>query len=377
MRAETVIIGGGIVGLSIAYHLATMGHNDTIVLEQHYLGSGGTFRCATGIRASFTTEEHIVLLRKSIDLWKELSEKLGFYYLRGGYVWLLRTEEQLKAFSEFSKIHNKYGVPTKIVEPEEIRELVPTINTEGIIAGLYDPLAGKANPFEAMVSLAEASKEMGVKIYIQTRAEKIIVEKGKVKGVKSTVGDIQAKNVVIAAGYGSREIAKTAGLNLPLKNLPRHALVTEKFREVFKPLVIDWTTSSYIVQTNAGTFIIGADVEEEPDKKALPRIDYIPTAARIMVKIFPWLKYVNVLRYWTGYYVMSPDKHPILGPVKGFEGLYLATGFSGHGFMMAPIVGKVLAEWIIYGKPSIPQAERLTLERIEKGELILEKAVFG
>ncbi|MHA1617226.1 MAG: NAD(P)/FAD-dependent oxidoreductase [Candidatus Njordarchaeales archaeon] len=377
MRSETVIIGGGIVGLSIAYYLATMGHKDLVLVEQNYLGSGGTFRCATGIRASFTTEEHIVLLRESINLWKELSEKLNFFYSRSGYVWLLRTEEQLKAFTEYSKIHNKYGVPTRIVQPEEIKELVPTINTNGIIGGLHDPLAGKADPFEAVLSLAKAIRSMGAKICTQTRVEKIIVENNKVKGVKTSIGEIESSNVVIAAGYGSRELARTVGINLPLKNVPRHALVTEKFREVFKPLVIDWTTSSYIVQTHAGTFLIGADVEEEPDSPATQRIDYIPRAVRIMVKLFPWLKHVNILRYWTGYYVMSPDRHPILGPLENITGLYVATGFSGHGFMMAPIVGKVLAEWIIDGKPSIPQAERLSFERIKLGKLIEEKAVFG
>ncbi len=377
MRSEVVIIGGGMTGVSIAYQLAKRGITDVILLEKRYLGSGSSFRCGTGIRASFTTEEHIVLQKHSIEMWKELSEELGFFYLRGGYLWLFRKEEQVNAFREFSKIHNKYGVPTRIIYPDEIKELAPTINTEGIIAALYDPLAGKADPFGAVLSHAQACKKMGVKIYTQTEAKKIDVRNGKVIGVDTTAGYIETNKVVIAAGYGSRDIAKTAGVDLPLENVPHHALVTEKFKEVFKPLVIDWTSSAYIVQTYAGNILMGIDIEEQPNIPLTQRIDFIPTVVKVMVKLFPWLRYVNVLRYWSGYYVMSPDRHPILGPVDEVEGLYVAAGYSGHGYMMGPIVGRLIAEWIIDGKPSLPQAERLTLRRIKEGKLIYEKAVVG
>ena len=377
MKSEVVIIGGGGSGLAIAYCLANMGIKDITLVEKHYLGSGSTFRCATGIRASFTTEEHIVLQKHSIELWREWSEKLGFFYERGGYVWLFRTEEQLKAFKEFSKLHNSYGVPTRIISPEEVKELVPTIDVSDVVGALLDPIAGKADPFGVVHSLARACRDMGVKILTLTSAEKIVVEESKVKGVETNRGFIESKIVVLAAGYGSRELAKTAGIDLPLENIPHHSIITEKFKPLFKPLVIDWTTGAYIVQTCEGNFLMGVDIEEKPNTPLTPRIDFIPTVVKIWYRYFKWLPEVYILRSWSGYYVMSPDRHPILGPVDEVENMYLAVGYSGHGFMMAPIVGKLIAEWIVDGKPSIPQANRLTLRRIKEGKLIYEKAVVG
>jgi len=377
MRNELVIIGGGIIGLFSAYFATELGLKDIVIIEKKYLGSGSTFRCATGIRASFTTEEHITLQKESIELWKKLSKQLGFYYVQGGYIWLFRKDEQLKAFSEYSKLHNKYGVPTRIITPEEIREKAPMINLEGIIGGLFDPIAGKANPFGVVYALAEELRKRGVKMQTRTKVHRIIIENNKIKGVSTDNGEIEAEKVLIAAGYGSREIAKTAGVDLPLRNVPHHALITEKFREAFKPLLIDWTYSAYIVQVEEGGFLMGMDVEERPNQPLYQRNDFIPRMARVAVRLFPWMKNINVLRYWPGYYVMSPDSHPILGPIEEVDGLFVATGFSGHGFMMAPIAGEVIAEWLVDGKTKHKIAENLTLRRIKEGRLIHEKAVFG
>ena len=377
MKSELIIIGGGIVGLYSAYFLAEKGFNDILILEKSYLGSGSTFRCATGIRASFTTEEHIVLLKESINLWKNLSRELGFYYEQGGYIWLFRNEEQLKAFTEFSKLHNKFGVPTRIISVDEIVEKVPVINPEGLVGGLFDPIAGKASPFETIYALKRELEKRGVKIKTMTEVRKIIAENGRIKGVETVSGTFEADKVLIAAGYGSRELAKTINVDLPLNNVPHHALVTEKFKEAFKPLLIDWTYSAYIVQVQHGNFLMGMDIEEKPQQPLYQRVDFIPKMARVATRLFPWMRNVNVLRYWTGYYVMSPDRHPIIGPVEEVDGLYIATGFSGHGFMMAPIAGEVVSEWIVDGKPKYRVAENLTLRRIKEGKLIHEKAVFG
>jgi len=376
-RSKIIIVGGGITGLSTAYFLAKKGETDVVILEKNYLGSGSTFRCATGIRASFTTEEHIVLQKKSIELWKELSEELGFFYLRGGYVWLFSEEKHLEAFKEFSKLHNKYGVPTRIIYPDEIKELVPRINLEGIIGALFDPIAGKADPFGTIFALAQACRKMGVEIYTGVKVNKIITENGKVRGVDTSAGVIEGSKILVAAGYGTRELLKTVGVDIPLENFPHHSMVTEQFRETFKPLVIDWSTSTYVVQTKDGNFLMGTEVEEHPNYPLLTRIDFIPRVVKTIVRLFPWMREVHVLRYWTGYYVMSPDRHPILGPVEDVEGLYVGAGYSGHGFMMGPVVGTVLSEWILEEKVSIPQAERLTLRRIKEGKLIYEKAVIG
>jgi len=377
MRASVSIVGGGISGICIAYYLTELGIKDVIVVEKGYLGSGSTFRCATGIRASFTTEEHIVLMKNSIEMWKELSESYGFYYLRGGYLWLLSRESDVEAFKKYVEFHHSLGVPTRLLSQDEIRNLVPGIRLSNVLASIYDPLAGKACPFEALHAIARECKKRGVKIYTQTEATRILIKNNRVIGIETSRGSIEAENVVIAAGYGTKSLMKTAGINIPLENVPHHALVTERFKETFKPLIIDWSTGAYIVQTKDGNFLMGTEIEEEPNIPPTVRIDFIPRIAKIWIQYLPWLREVRVLRYWTGYYVMSPDRHPIYGPVDEIEGLYIAAGYSGHGFMMGPITGKLIAEWIVDGKPSIPQAMRLTLRRIKEGKLIHELAVIG
>ncbi len=376
-RRGLVVVGGGVAGVLTSYFLVEKGFNDIVIVEKNYLGSGGSYRCATGIRASFTSREHIVLMKRAIELWTVLSKALNIKYLRGGYVWLLQSEKEVKEFRVYVSFQNKLGVPTRIIGPDEVKEYVPPIDTRGILAGVYDPLAGKGHPFNTILNTGKYLRDRGVEILTGTCVEKILVENSRVRGVATDKGVIEADKVLVAAGYGSKKVLSTIGVELPTENLPKHALVTEKFREAFKPLVIDWAHSAYIVQTFPGNFLIGAEIKEEPDKPARNRIEYLYQAARVWVKHFPWLREVNVLRYWTGYYVMTPDHHPVLGPIEDIEGLYIATGFSGHGFMIAPAVGEALAEWILDGKPRIREAENLVLKRFREGKLIREIAVFG
>ncbi len=377
IKTNVLIIGGGSVGLLTAFYLHKLGENDIIVVEKSYPGSGGTYRCATGVRASFTSMEHIILMKRSIELWKELSNELGIKYSRSGYIWLLNNEKQLQDFKKYVAFQNRLGVPTRIISPSEVRDFVPSINYNEILAGVHDPLAGKADCFDTVINVLKYLRKNSIKIINNTKVEKIIVKNGRVCGVKTNRGDIEANNVVISAGYGSRDIVKSIGINLPLENLPRHALVTERFKKLFDPLLIDWSTGSYIVQTFAGNFLIGCDIPEKPDGLLSTRVDFLFKAAEVWTRYFNWLREVNILRYWTGYYVMTPDHHPILGPISEIEGLYIATGFSGHGFMMAPVTGELMANWIIYGKPSISIANNLTYERFKLGKMIRELAVFG
>lgn len=377
MKFNITIIGGGISGICTAYYLAENNVKNIAVIEKNYLGSGSTFRCATGIRASFTSKEHVTLMKKSIELWKELSEKHKFHYTRSGYLWLIKNQEQLKFFKKSITLQNSLGIPTRILDMEEIEELVPKIKKEDIIAAVYDPIAGKADPFQAIFRIARACKQKGVKIITNTKAEKIIIENGKATGIKTSRGLIQTPTIIIAAGSGTRKLLETINIKAPIENILHHILITEKFKETLKPLVIDWTTSSYIVQTKEGNFIMGTEMEEKPNIKPAPRIDFMPKIIKIWTKHLPWLKAIRILRYWTGYYVTSPDKHPIYGPIEEVEGIYIAAAFSGHGFMMGPITGKIITEWILEEKPSISEAEKLTLKRIRENKLIREIAVIG
>lgn len=376
-KTEVLIIGAGINGVLTALFLLDNGVKDIVLIDKHYPGSGGTYRCATGIRASFTSVEHVEAMKRSIELWDQLSKRFNFQYGRTGYIWMLSSEKDLEMFRKIVDFHHKHGVPTKIISPDEIRELVPTIKTDTLVGGVYDPLAGKADNFHSLLNILSYLIKNGVRVYNRVSVEKILVENNRVTGVSTNKGLIEADKIVVTAGYGSREILKTINIDLPTENVPKHALITEAYKPLFNPLLIDWKSSSYIVQVFHGGFLIGAEIEEEPDKPALNRIDYLYRVVKIWSQYFPWLLETHLLRYWTGYYVMTPDHHPIIGPIKEYENLYVATGFSGHGFMMAPASAEAIADYIVKGKPRLEIMENLKIDRFGKGELIKEIAVFG
>lgn len=376
MARRILIIGAGVTGLFTAKQLVDKGFGDILVIDKNYPGSGGSFRCATGIRASFTSREHVKIMLRAIELWPKLSAELGIKYSRDGYLWLLARESDVDYFREVVKFQNSLGVPTRMLSPEEAGALVPGLNVSLVKAAVYDPLAGKASCFDSVVNTLRHLLSRGVRVEWGVEARRIKRDGGGFV-VETSRGELEAERVLVAAGEGSRRLLETIGVDLPIRNLPKHALVTEAFKPVFKPLVIDWATSSYIVQLFNGNFYIGADVPEEYDVKPAHKLEFLRKAAGVWTRLLPWLGEVYVLRYWTGYYDMTPDHHPVIGPLEGLEGLYVAAGFSGHGFMMAPAVAEALAEYISGGKPGVPEFERLRPERFARGELIKEIAVFG
>ncbi|MEM1634659.1 MAG: FAD-binding oxidoreductase [Thermosphaera sp.] len=377
MKADVVIIGAGVTGVLTAAGLMERGVRDIVIVEKSYPGSGGSFRCATGIRASFTSIEHVEVMKRAIELWPQISVKHNIQYSRDGYLWVLTREKDVEFFRKVVDFHNSRGVPTKLLDPSEVKELVPLMRVDKVLAAVHDPLAGKANCFEAVLNPLRELRRNGVKILQQTRAQRIIVENNVVKGVETNRGSIMSEQVLVAAGGDSRELLQTAGVDLPIKNLPKHVMVTETFKKMIKPLIIDWATSSYILQLLHGNFYLGADIPETYDSPGYNRLEFLKKASKVWTEYFPWLKEVYVLRYWTGYYDMTPDHHPIIGPIREINGLYVAAGFSGHGFMMAPAVAEALVDYMTGKKPMIKEFEALNYERFRRGELIKEIAVFG
>jgi len=384
IKSHILIIGGGVSGLFIAYSLVERGVNGITIIEKDHIGSGSTGRCATGIRASFTSEEHVVLMKHSIELWKKYANgelgRHGLYYDQSGYIWIASREETAEMFKKLVKLHNSLGVPTRIISIDELKEKVPPIKTDDIVSVMFDPTAGKSHPFDTLFAFYKVLKNRGVRIEVHTEVKKLITRNGRVVEAETNKGIIEADIVIVTAGSNSRDLLKPLGIDIPIKNMPRHVMLTEAYKPAFRPLVIDWDTPGvpYIVQIKEGSFFIGRDVEEEPELSLYSqRIDFMAKAIKPLIRFFPWLRNTRILRYWIGYYITTPDHHPIYGPIEEFENLYIATGYSGHGYMMGPITGKIIAEWILDGKPSIPQAMRLTLERFKKGKLIKELAVVG
>ncbi len=382
-RAEVGIIGGGIIGLATAYELASRGFRDLVVLTASFPGDGSTFRCASGIRASFTTREHIVLMRESIRKWIEWTRgelgRLGLRFMQKGYLWLASTEERVRAYEESIRLQNKLGVPTRLVDPDEAKRIVPVLDTRHLVAALHDPTAGKASPFKTVHALVMYLKSHGIPIHTYTRAEKI-EEREEGFRVETSRGTYFFEKLVVAAGAGSPRLLSQLGIETMIKNIPRHAILTEHYKPVIGPLVVDPDTpgAPYIIQTGHGGFYIGRKIPETPETEPYSlKIDYPSLAIKPLLKWFPWLINVTVLRHWMGHYVTTPDHHPIIGPVPGHRNLYVSTGYSGHGYMLSPAAAEIIADYILEGKPKWTEAYRLNIMRIWRGDYIHETAIVG
>lgn len=375
---EVAIIGGGSTGLMTAYYLAREGVKNVHVFEEKYLGFGSTGRCAGGVRASFASDVHIKLMRESINRWLSLREEIsGLEFVQDGYLWLLTTEELVEFHKKLSAYQNSLGVPTRMLDKDEVRELVP-IELNDVLAALYDPMAGKASPLKFLWSVRRKLRELGVTIHEYTSVTDMRVSGSRVRSiVVDKTKEIRVnRHVVVAAGVWSKDLLEKLGVKIPLKKDPHHLLVTEKYARFLKPLVIHKETGSYVVQHETGSLLVGAEFPV-PEGDTSLRYGYLKKAVTIMSRYFPQILGTNLLRVWIGYYEVTPDHHPIVGIVPTIENLAAATGFSGHGYMMAPIIGEELKNIILEGKPRIPETRELRLERFEEGKLLRESAIFG
>ncbi|MCX8185006.1 MAG: FAD-binding oxidoreductase [Sulfolobales archaeon] len=378
---RTLVVGAGISGLFIAYELVQHGLRDVTVVDASYPGSGATLRNLGCFRTSFTSPEHVVLLKESIRRWLQLKDRLDFEITQKGYLWVARRPETLEGFKKLVEFHHQFGVPTRILSLDEVKEVEPRLNTKIVAGAMFDPTAGKMPIIENFVKLYIEVKKLGVKVVPYTKVTKLVSRGSKIAAAETSRGTIEADVFVVAAAGDSRDIIATAGVDVPIVDIPRHPYVTEPYAKTINPaLIIDWDTpgSPHMTQTKLGSFILARDLEDVPRAPLhSERVDAIPHILKPLKELLPFLSRVNIVRYWMGYYDMTPDHHPIYGPVAPYENLYIAAGFSGHGMMMAPVTGKLIASWILDGKPYIDIASNLTLERFRVGRLVKELAVIG
>ncbi len=377
-RAEVVIIGAGINGCALAYELAKRG-KDVVVLEKHYICYGATGRCGAGIRQQWATKENALLAKKSVEIFERLSEELGYDIglRQGGYLIAIHDEEEMRQAKKNVEMQRSIGLPVKIISPDEIKEIAPILDPEGMeaIAATFCPTDGHANPFKTTYAYARAAKKLGAKIYKFTEVKDIRVKDGKVEEVVTNRGKIKTKYVVNAAGAWSKEIAKMVGINMPNKPIRKEALVTEPIERLFDCMVISFKHGIYFSQQEEGQILGGIpSPEEKIGYYTEPTFSFLKHMAYMLGKYAPPLKHINILRQWTGFYDVTPDALPILGETN-IEGFIQCNGFSGHGFMIAPMVAKLLAQLICQEKLDMP-IDRLSMERF-KGKITKEKAVVG
>ena len=385
MKYDYIIVGGGIIGLSIAYHILKMDPNKKIlVIERKFIGYGGSTRNSSHFRVHFWSEENVRFAVKSCKLILNFGKETGWnpIIMLGGYLWLICDEEILKAYEDTNrKLWSKYNVEVRFLDNSELRRLFPYINLDGFIGGVYGPQDGKLHHDFVTYGYYFSIKKMGGEILEYTPANRIIIKDNQVKGVETPSKYYEGENIIVAAGDRSRYILNEINIELPLKNERKEIWVSEPTSIFIKPLIVDMRSESkglYIAQTPRGEIMGSIDyptVYEDLEYNVSLR--HFKEFARIAIKLIPALKYVRILRTWSGSYVVSPDHSHILGRDDEWpEGLYVATGYSGHGFMMGPYTGKVMAEYLLTGEIPIDMKPYLPI-RFKENKLIKETMVIG
>jgi sarcosine oxidase subunit beta len=377
--AEVVIIGGGIIGCATAYYLAKEGVTDVVVIEKDYLSSGSTGRCGAGVRQQWGLEMNIRLATESIKAFENLNEELntGFdiEFNQKGYLMLAYNEKMVEQYKKNVTLQQSLGVPVKLITPLEAREIVPYLNTDGLMAATFCPTDGHINPFIATISYAEAAKRMGVRFMTYTEVTGIDVDSNRVVAVDTTKGKIHTNKVFNASGGYSREVAALAGVILPTHPERHQILITEPVAPMQDPMVISLQHGFYCQQTPHGSFIMGfGDPNELKEHVVTSSWHFLEEMAAKVLPVLPPLAGLRVVRQWAGLYNMSPDAQPIFGEVAYRKGFFNAVGFSGHGFMLAPVTGMLMAE-LMSGKDPHLDISPLSLERFEKGALLREPSV--
>ena len=379
-KADVVIVGGGVNGTAIAYRLAKAGF-DVVIIEKNYLSSGATGKCGAGIRQQWSTRENTELAVQSVHIFEHLSEELGMdiEFRQGGYLIINHSKKELKQSEKNVEMQRSLGLDVHVLDASEITDIVPVLDVKGMkaVGATFCPTDGHANPFITTFAFAHAAKKYGATIYTHTQVTGINKKQNKITSVETTKGTIQTSWVVDAAGVFSKDIAAMVHIDIPNKAYRKEVLATERLQPMFEAMVISFTDGIYFSQQQEGQIVGGVPIpEEKVGYYTMPTFSFLQHMSYTLTRYVPLLKHVNMLRHWTGFYDVTPDARPILGEDTTVKGFVHCHGFSGHGFMLSPMVSKLLADYISQGKTS-SVLEMLTLDRFEGADLTQEQSVVG
>ncbi|HKD03060.1 MAG TPA: FAD-dependent oxidoreductase [Terriglobales bacterium] len=381
--AEVVIIGGGIVGSSIAYHLTAAGCKDVLVIERESAqGKGSTGKSMGGVRAQFSTPVNIGMSLYSIPFYASFDERLGYPcdYRPQGYLFCATSDQHMAYLRANHKQQVAMGLEdVRMMSGDDVRQWFPQLRADDIVGGSFCSSDGFVDPYSAMIGFMTWASDHGAKLWKNTSVTGILKSNGRFT-VETTGQVVNAGKVVNAAGAWARGVARMVGVDLPVEPLRRMLVPTEPFDQFphSAPMIIDMSNGFHFRPEALGFLLAWNDPEETPGYKTdfePAFIEKILTRAADRVPMFENLA-VNPRRAWAGLYEMTPDHHPILGEAPGVPGFFLANGFSGHGVMHAPATGKVLADLVLTGKTSLIDVKLLDLARFVEGRTIHESAVL-
>jgi sarcosine oxidase subunit beta len=382
--ADVVIIGAGIVGSSIAYHLTEAGCRNVLVLEREsHQGKGSTGKSMGGVRAQFSTPVSIRMSLHSIPFFRQFEEAIGHSsgYRGQGYLFVATDERHLRYLRTNYELQISLGLKTvRLLNAGDVVRMVPQLNPEGIVGGSFCSTDGFVDPHSVMTGFMLRAIETGARLVRNAEVTAIERDTTGVCAVRTATDRIATRTVVNAAGPWAGRVAKLAGVDLPVEPLRRMLVPTEPFDKIAHsaPMTVDMATGFHFRPEGLGLLLAWNDPEETPGFKT----DFDPAfVEKILTKgvtRLPCLEEaeVNPKRSWAGLYEMTPDHHPVLGPVPGVPGLYCANGFSGHGVMHSPATGKILADLILTGTCGLVDTRLLNFDRFAEGRLLEETAVL-
>ncbi len=375
--AEIVVIGGGVMGASTAYHLALRGQKDVVLLEkQPFFGLGATGRCAGGIRYQFSTEINVRLSQISLPMLERFEAETGQAIdLRWcGYLFLLTNAQEVAAFQHNVAMQNRLGVPTQWLTADEVRRRVPQLAAADVLAGSFHPGDGLADPNGVVAGYITAARRLGVQAFTDTAVTHIETSGGRVTAVQTNHGRIACRAIVNAAGPWASVISNMVGVPLPITPLRRQMLTTTPMPDIPAdfPFVIDFARSLYFHREGDGLLTGMSNPTEQPGFDESVDETWEETHMEAAIARLPLLAHAGRLSGWAGLYEVTPDAHPIFGAVPQVDGYYLVGGFSGHGFMHGPVAGLLMAEIILDGRATTLDISMLDYQRFAEGRLIRE-----
>jgi sarcosine oxidase, subunit beta len=368
-RAEIAIVGGGVMGLSIAYHLARRGVRDIVVIERGYLAEGASGRNGGGVRQQWSTEINIRLMQESVDLCRRFAVDLGVnvWFRQGGYLFLARSAKEVARLEKNIAVQNRCGVATKMLDPAAAREIVPELDITGVVGAAYNSTDGILFPWPFLWGYARQAAAHGVRIFTQTAVTNLTANADGSFTLDTPRGSVRARRVINATGAWSPQLAIKIGVHVPTYPIRHEICSSEPLKPFLRPMVSELSSGLYCSQSMRGEIVGGVTLPGHGSTYSMgSTLEFLATYARRLVRLMPILGDIKILRQWAGPYDQSPDGNPIVGAAPDHPNFFLACGFVGHGFMMAPIVGKLYAEWLT-GGPKHEIFERHTLARFHDG----------
>lgn len=353
-HAGIVIVGGGVMGASLSYHLAARGRRDVLVLERgEVFGQGATGKCAGGIRHQFGSEINIRLSIESIRMLEHFPDEIGqeIGLRQCGYLFVLTRPADVTAFGANVAVQHRLGVATEWLTPSEVRKRLPLLRLDDVLGGTFYGRDGLCDPSSVVNGYVAAARRLGATLLTDVEVSGVRHANGHVQAVCTPFGEVATAALVNAAGPSATAIGHFLGLDMPIVPVRRQMLVTTPLPEVPPdfPFVIDFASGLYFHREGPGILTGQANPNQAPGEDESVDLDWEQAHLTAAVQRFPLLEHAGLAHHWAGLYEMSPDAHPVIGRMAPFDNAFVLAGFSGHGFMHGPIAGRLLAEVMLDG----------------------------